>query len=427
MERAIGADNDVRGGEEARIEMSHIQVSPTSPEPNERDTLINADTDTTRTRSGSTSKRASLLSPFLFFTRLLPSQLTLWLFNFIARLHPFCLGAVHLWARSVTCGAEMEMDEDDKSERPIDETPTEKFILRRKCDTPSYLHNPHILTGYRVCFTPSLAARSLFRWHNETVNVWTHLVPLLWFCYKAYHALLIDLPLYSPTDPARAGIDSPRNDAGELILVSGWDYCMFLVFYGSALACFFWSSLYHLMGCCTYDSHAKLYRCDIMGILSLIGGSYIPAIYYYFQCQPQWRTLYCTIISTLLLLLVFSFQCPACQSRRFHSLRVAGLVTTVGFSIVPAFHWIVFLHGRTFPSIALSTFLLPLCSMLGWYLLGFVFYSQRIPERFAPGTFDFIFQSHNFWHCFVFLATYVWEGEVWAAFRRKGMTECNEG
>ena len=38
------------------------------------------------------------------------------------------------------------------------------------------------------------------------------------------------------------------------------------------------------------------------------------------------------------------------------------------------------------------------------YILGVVVYISRIPERFYPGTFDFIGQSHNIWHLFVVAA-----------------------
>ena len=34
---------------------------------------------------------------------------------------------------------------------------------------------------------------------------------------------------------------------------------------------------------------------------------------------------------------------------------------------------------------------------------GGVFYFGKIPERWAPGRFDFLFHSHQFWHFFVWL------------------------
>ena len=38
---------------------------------------------------------------------------------------------------------------------------------------------------------------------------------------------------------------------------------------------------------------------------------------------------------------------------------------------------------------------------VGYYALGFVFFVTRAPERFAPGAFDIVAQSHQFWHLLV--------------------------
>lgn len=42
-------------------------------------------------------------------------------------------------------------------------------------DTPSYLHREYILSGYRVEYDSHSCVYSLFHWHNETINVWTHI------------------------------------------------------------------------------------------------------------------------------------------------------------------------------------------------------------------------------------------------------------
>lgn len=42
--------------------------------------------------------------------------------------------------------------------------------------------NEYILSGYRCgCHGPGQAAKSLFMWHNETVNVWSHLLGAIVF------------------------------------------------------------------------------------------------------------------------------------------------------------------------------------------------------------------------------------------------------
>lgn len=40
--------------------------------------------------------------------------------------------------------------------------------------------NDHITHGYRINFdTPRKIIKSLFMWHNESVNIWTHFLPAL--------------------------------------------------------------------------------------------------------------------------------------------------------------------------------------------------------------------------------------------------------
>lgn len=49
------------------------------------------------------------------------------------------------------------------------------------------LHEPAILAGYRVMHRPwRYYFYSLFQLHNETVNVWTHIIGCLWILHKLY-------------------------------------------------------------------------------------------------------------------------------------------------------------------------------------------------------------------------------------------------
>ena len=51
--------------------------------------------------------------------------------------------------------------------------------------------NPHLKTGFRVCFhTYYDCARSLFMLHNETMNVWSHLIGASIFVFMAFYVLI---------------------------------------------------------------------------------------------------------------------------------------------------------------------------------------------------------------------------------------------
>ena len=98
--------------------------------------------------------------------------------------------------------------------------------------------------GYRVDFTPRLCLYSLFRLHNETLNVYTHLVPsfvflMTWYGYYTISSLFDTLTVL------------------EISLIS--------LFYFSAFICFFVSACYHLFGCCNHHIYHRLYQCDLSG------------------------------------------------------------------------------------------------------------------------------------------------------------------
>ena len=51
-----------------------------------------------------------------------------------------------------------------------------------KTDAPLYaIHNKYILSGYRTRNTFKDALRSVFKKHNETTNIWTHLIGMIFF------------------------------------------------------------------------------------------------------------------------------------------------------------------------------------------------------------------------------------------------------
>ena len=60
------------------------------------------------------------------------------------------------------------------------------------------VYNRHILQGYRINYnTWSSTLNSLFEWHNETMNIWTHgiafLVAFVAFIYASMNELGIDV------------------------------------------------------------------------------------------------------------------------------------------------------------------------------------------------------------------------------------------
>lgn len=67
----------------------------------------------------------------------------------------------------------------------------EPFIGTQNQAEPWQRDNPYIMTGYRVGFTNNwLCFKSLFMFHNETGNVWSHLLGALAFVWFGLYVFL---------------------------------------------------------------------------------------------------------------------------------------------------------------------------------------------------------------------------------------------
>ena len=55
---------------------------------------------------------------------------------------------------------------------------------------PEYMRTNFISTGYRANLSIQEAIRSIFQIHNETVQIWAHLLPAVYFWWAAFRYLL---------------------------------------------------------------------------------------------------------------------------------------------------------------------------------------------------------------------------------------------
>lgn len=202
----------------------------------------------------------------------------------------------------------------------------DEFVLVDEAHTPRFLKSPFILTGYRVHFSWRLCLRSLFHVHNETGNVWTHLLGAIAFVVLLSRTMMDVRSVWAQTDSANS--------------VSAVDCAVLVAFFLCATACLGFSTVYHLCGCHNEATHHSLYRCDLLGICLLVWGSYVSGLYVGFRCFPQYRLLYIALITGMVAASVALNNVQRCQSRRFHALRVAVLVGLVAFSVVPTLHWV---------------------------------------------------------------------------------------
>lgn len=131
-----------------------------------------------------------------------------------------------------------------------------------------YGENPHIRTGYRPVFA---AAGPCFRsWaylHNQSGNIYTHLVPGVAVATAGNATLAVYLA---------------RNYPGATVA----DRAVFHVYLTACAACFGLSAAYHTLLCHSRELADLWIRLDYVGISLLIMASFVPGLYMGFYCEP---------------------------------------------------------------------------------------------------------------------------------------------
>ena len=251
-------------------------------------------------------------------------------------------------------------------------------------DMPTWfqrLHGPTILVGYRPTQKPlRFYFHTLWSLHNETLNVWTHLIGAAVFI-----ALLF------------AG--STRRD-GYMI-----------AYRGASAACFVASSSYHLFLPVSEEVYTRLQRLDYAAIFILIGASAIPYYSVQYKCHQSLELL--AVLSTTVMMLVLAILVGT-QPWFGRDTRQGKLLRVVAFSTFAvactAFGGMaIFLAGfspRPYitaePGIAIGLGLVTV-----FYVAGPVVYAMGWPERRRPRAFDLIGASHQLMHVCVLAAALV--------------------
>lgn len=340
-----------------------------------------------------------------------------------------------------------------------------KYQLIEYHSLPYFLRdNEFILGHYRSEWPLKQVFLSIFSIHNETLNVWTHLIGFFLFLFLTIYTAtkapdLMDLSsLQRLSDTIRRAnlhrihpellnclpslsllsmnfLSSVSGNISELltnclpdrvshgnqtensVLDGVTDDVMnmvaplmyqpitrwpFFVFLGGAMFCLLASSTCHLLTCHSARLSYIVHRCDYAGIAALIVTSFYPPVYYSFMCNPFLRNLYLGFITILgITTMVFSLL-PFFQGPKFRSHR-ASLFFGMGVSgVVPLVHKLIVFRNQ--PEAIQTTGYEVLMGVL--YGLGALIYAIRIPERWRPGKFDIAGNSHQLFHILVVAAAY---------------------
>ncbi|CAJ2501477.1 Uu.00g043300.m01.CDS01 [Anthostomella pinea] len=250
-------------------------------------------------------------------------------------------------------------------------------------DLPAWRRdNAYLLSGYRRHSNSYLASlKSLFYLHNETVNIWTHVLGAL-----AFPSIGIWLH----------GVVAPRYASASEV-----DVLVFACFFAGAVACLGMSATYHAVMNHSEGVAKWGNKLDYSGIVALIVGSYVPALYYALVCEPRLLTVYlygifllglgCGVVSW-----VEKFRTPNWRVYRtsmFVGLGVSGVVPICHGLVIYGYESLNEQMGLNW--VLLEGFL---------YIFGAFLYAFRWPERSFPETFDIWGSSHQLFHVLILFA-----------------------
>ncbi|KAF5986484.1 mPR-like GPCR [Fusarium coicis] len=246
--------------------------------------------------------------------------------------------------------------------------------------------NKYILAGYRPMDANYLqVVKSLTFLHNETCNVYTHLIG----------AIL--LPFFATTRFQHIYwsqyIDAPRTD-----------FIMFSIFFCSAESCLIFSAVYHLIGSYSQEVEQFWHRMDLLGIIIVTTGTFIPSIYYIFNCEPMLQKIHWTIVIICGSTTAALISTPEFRTLRWRKMRVGAYATLGAAAFIPLLHGVQ-VYGLEY-MLEYSSMKQYLVELL-LYGGGCGLYALRIPERFAPGHFDIWLSSHQIFHVLILCAMYM--------------------
>lgn len=248
-----------------------------------------------------------------------------------------------------------------------------------KCAIASY-----VINGYRPRLTQTQAIYSVFAWHNETVNIWTHLFPSL--CFLLYTCLQL------------------QRQTSYIFIISAFLMSVALVF----------SATFHVM-CSTPRLYYKYLTCDNVGMFSTIGlcvGSAVHLISINLT-QMEHAIYIATFAGILAVSLYFVVEPTITKARsaldademnvcteqalRGNKLAPFSLLLCISFWMVPVVH-LYFVNKE----LAVNITLILLWEYIAWGIC-FVIWFLQLPERCFPGSFDYFGNSHNLFHCCIVL------------------------
>ncbi|KAK4188111.1 hemolysin-III related-domain-containing protein [Podospora australis] len=265
--------------------------------------------------------------------------------------------------------------------------PTRRPILLSFNEMPTWFQNEanrFVLNHYRpISNSIRVSFSSWLYLHNETINVYSHLLPALLFLPGLFYLLQYLSYNYPSLTTA--------------------DFLAFSTFMLAAITCLSLSATYHTL--LNHSAHMENFclRLDMLGVVLFILGDLILGIYVVFWCETLLRYLYWSLVGIFGTLTILMTLHAKFQGQRYRLVRALMFVATGLCGVAPLIHGLI-LFGK---SQMMMTKALPYTlAKAGCLLSGTGFYATRFPESRYPGKFD-LWGSHSIFHVLVVCAAVV--------------------
>jgi len=251
---------------------------------------------------------------------------------------------------------------------------------------PSWTINKHILTGYRSQANRLNCLISVFNIHNETINIWTHMICLIYYVY---------------------------------ILIINYNNNIIIKLYEIvSIICFAMSTCYHTYMPISHKNYLLLLKLDLFSIILNIVTSNILIFYYWFWCYERIRNIY-MFFSGLYLGIGIIILLKIDIIKKYNCILVYYSIYNVG--IIISYIHIYNLTDGDVDKIIKYNF----TDSMKYFLVGFIIYTTKIPERLFPRKFDIIGNSHQLWHVFSSFGIYYFHEEIIKNIEYRKFDNCN--
>jgi adiponectin receptor len=196
--------------------------------------------------------------------------------------------------------------------------------------------------GYRPPSSLYEASLSLLSWHNETMNIWSHLlgfacvvVAIVMFVYDTWSFLRCA----EEDEQAMERKNYLHFSSPSFISSSSLEKLVLGAFLVCAGICLLLSTVYHWFCCLSPDYSHGLLKLDLTGVALLIGSSYFPAVYFGFYCHTELQVTY---LAVSVLVLVMGLLAPWFTfSVGGHPINTYIFVSLVVVGLLPCLHWVL--------------------------------------------------------------------------------------